>query len=584
MTNLYIPVFGLLISLLINIVFFSKKRLKSQETELYKVMLITSLIDSVILSLIIFFGYINFYTMTMIKFLNKIDFIMYLFWMSSLYLYIISLDKDTNLKKLKRITKTINVIILLLIIITPVVPHNSNGIMYVDGFSSNILYISIALYFILSIINVLKNIKNIFNPKYLPLFILLIIIICTLIIRKVNPTLIITSAVLSFINLIMYHTIENPDIKMLTEIENNRELIENNNEEKSNLLFKISQEVRLPIKEIEKLSSNMLNKKNKNDLINDAKIINIESKNLSLLVDNVLDISSMDINKIKLYKNKFDINLLLDEISLIVKNNISKNIDFKTSINNNLPLIYGDSIRLKQIICSILNYSIKNTKKGYIELDIDAIKNYDIARIIITIKDSGKHIEFNEINEILSYSTDGIINDKDLNMNLKEVNNLIRILNGTFLIKSKENEENVYRIIIDHEIEIKDNILTTYKDKKHILLIDDNYKELKEYSKILKSQNIKVTTSMYGTDCINRIRNKEKYDLIIIDDEMQPFNAIKTYEELMTIPNFKTKIIIMLGLNKEFIKEHYIKEYKFKDYILKRNYKEELKRIINKYL
>lgn len=584
MTNLYIPIFGLFISLLTNIVFFSKKRLKSKETEIYKTMLITSLIDSLILSLIIYLGYINFYTMSLIKLLNKIDFIMCLFWMLSFYLYIISLDKTNNFKAIKKISNILNVVALFLIIITPVLPHNNNGVMYVDGLSSNILYITITIYLILTIINVLKNIKNIFNTKYIPLYILLVIIIFTLIIRKLNPTLIITSAVISFINLIMYHTIENPDMKLLTELENNRTLIENNNEEKSNLLFKISQEVRLPIKEIERISTNMLNKKTKKDLINDAKNINIESKNLSLLLDNILDISSMDINKIKLYKNKFDIYKLYNEIVLIIKNNIKNNIEFKTNITNNLPLIYGDSIKLKQIICSILNYSIKSTKKGYIELDIDSITKYDIARLIITIKDTGKYLELNEINEIMSYSNEEIINDTCLFMNLKEVNNIIKILNGTFLIKSKEDEGNVYRIIIDHEIEFKNTIKNIIKDKRHVLLIDDNYEELKEYRKILQQQDIKVTTSMYGSDAINRIRNKEQFDLIIVDDELGPYNAINTYEELKKLPNFKTKVIIMLGLNKEFISEHYVNDYKFKDYLLKRKYKEELKRIIEKYL
>lgn len=584
MTNLYIPIFGLLISLLTNIVFFSKKRIKSKETEIYKIMLITSLVDSFILTIIIFLGYINFYTMTLIKILNKIDFLMYLFWMSSLYLYIISLDINNNFKKIRKITNILNIISSVLILFTSITPHNNNGTMYVVGLSSNILYITIAIYLILTIINIIKSKKSIFNTKYIPIYTLIIIIFVALIIRKVNPTLIITSAVLSFINLIMYFTIENPDMKLLTELENNRTLIESNNEEKSNLLFKISQEVRIPIKNIENVSSNMVNKKTKLDLIDDAKNINIEAKNLSLLVDNILDISNMDINKIKLYKNKFDINKVYNEIILITKNNLKNNIEFKTNIINNLPLLYGDSIKLKQIICSILNYSIKNTKKGYIELDIDAITNYDIARLIITIKDTGKFIELNEINEIMSYSSNEIINNNNLLMNLKEINNIVKILNGTFLIKSKKNEENIYRIIIDHEFEINKKLTNILKDKKQVLLIDDNYEELKEYCKILKQYNIKVTTSMYGSDSINRIRNNEHFDLIIIDDEMQPYNAIKTFEELNKIPNFKTKVIIMLGLNKEFISEHYINDYKFKDFILKRKYKDELKRIVDKYL
>ena len=93
----------------------------------------------------------------------------------------------------------------------------------------------------------------------------------------------------------------------------------------------------------------------------------------------------------------------------------------------------------------------------------------------------------------------------------------------------------------------------------------------------------------YGKNILNKIRNKIKYDLIIIDDEINPYNAVTIMEELNKEENFKTKVIIMIGINKEFIKEHYIKDYKFKDYkfkdyIIKRNYKTEIERIINKYL
>lgn len=89
---------------------------------------------------------------------------------------------------------------------------------------------------------------------------------------------------------------------------------------------------------------------------------------------------------------------------------------------------------------------------------------------------------------------------------------------------------------------------------------------------------------MYGKDILNKIRNNIKYDLIIIDDEMNLYNAVTIIEELNKEDGFNTNIVVMLGLNKEFIKEHYIRDYKFTDYLLKRNYKTEIKRIIDKYL
>lgn len=588
---IYFSIAGLINLIVLLIIFFTKRRKYLFENNIYVAMMLATIVG-IINEIIMVYCVPTLEIFPLIKEgVAKLFLIITELWIFLLSVY--TLIVSNNILKINE-TKTKKNIYLLLFIyivcvfITIILPINyaynntNDSWLYTYGPSTKVVFITAIIYISFCLFYIIKNklIKK--TKKFIPIYTYIVLSSFVSFLQQINPNILMISFVETIILLLMYHTIENPDMKLLEELENNRTLIENNNEEKSNLLFKLAQEVRIPIKEIESISANMLEKTN--DLINDAKNINIESKNLSFLVDNILDISSMDINKIKLYKNKFDIYKLYNEIILMTKNNIKNDIKFNSNIINNLPLIYGDSIKLKQIICSILNYSINNTKNGYIELDIDAITNYDMARIIMTIKDTGKCLELHEINEIISYSSEKITNDNNLTMNLKEVNNVIKLLNGTFLIKSRKNEENVYRIIIDHEIEVKNNLTNILKDKKQVLLIDDNYEELKEYTKILKQENIKVTTSMYGNDCINRIRNKEKYDLIIIDDEMQPYNAIKTYEELMNIPNFKTKVIIMLGLNKEFIKEHYINDYKFKDYILKRNYKKELKRIIDKYL
>lgn len=79
-------------------------------------------------------------------------------------------------------------------------------------------------------------------------------------------------------------------------------------------------------------------------------------------------------------------------------------------------------------------------------------------------------------------------------------------------------------------------------------------------------------------DLVKEINNK--YDLIFIDDEMKPHNAVEIMKE---IGKTKEKIIIMLNKDKESIKEHYLNDYPFTDYLLKDNYKEEIKRIKDKY-
>ena len=527
MPNLYIPIFSLIIITLVNIVFFSKKRIFSNETKFYKIMLISSLIDSLLLSIIVLLGYIGYYSMLEIKILNKIDFIMYLIWITVFLMYYLNVfNNNKNKKSISRIIICISSIFSLGIVILPVNPVNSNGVMFVTGLSVNILYSLVVIYILFMILILIFNIKNIFNKKNIPLFFFIILIILTLIIRNYNPSLLITSAILSLINLIMYFTIENPDMKMLEEIENNRNLIERGMEEKSNLLFKISQDVRIPINNIEQISNEMINKKKVSDLVNNAKIINSESKNVSFIVNNLLDISSMNINNIKLYKTKININTLLKEIDLMFNKK-----DFKYSILNTIPDIYGDNVRLKQIIASIINYEYEHNSNS-VFLELSGIIRYDMCRLSINIISDGDKLDLLEINNILDSETDINIDMNNLQLDLISIKTLINLLNGSFNIKS-DDKGNTYSIILDSEIVKKDNINITnnYINKKRVLLIDDDIEELKIYSKILKKYNIDITTSMFGNDVINRIDNKEEYDLIIIDDEMQPYNAVKTIEE-----------------------------------------------------
>ena len=218
-----------------------------------------------------------------------------------------------------------------------------------------------------------------------------------------------------------------------------------------------------------------------------------------------------------------------------------------------------------------------------------------MCRLLITIEDTGCGMELDSINDILSnddkIEKEEIEKVNDLDVDLKITKKIIKLLGGVLLIKSEVNKGSTFTIVLDQKIYKEENdndIFSSYinkmSNKKRILLVDDKYEELKNISKYIENKDIEVVTSMYGNDAIERIENKELYDLIIMDDEMKPLNAIETYRELKKISKFKIKTIIMIDKNKDFIKEHYIKDYKFKDYILKEDLKSEIDRIIDEYL
>lgn len=286
-----------------------------------------------------------------------------------------------------------------------------------------------------------------------------------------------------------------------------------------------------------------------------------------------------DIN-VKTIKNKYNIKLLLKEV--ISKNKElfeNKNISFRFNIDSNLPnSLYGDSINLKNVLNTILGNSYKYTDKGYVELSVNAIFKKDIVRLIIKVEDSGIGIKAEDL-------------EKCLNKNTKEQNSLygarktINIMGGNLLISSEYNKGTIATIILDQKIYTnnnKDNY-DNYVNNKKILIVDDNNSSIKLIGKILEKHNILYDSSNLGKDALDRIRKGDKYDLILLDNDMPYLSWNVIMKKLKNIKGFNVPVIILTkndGMNN-------IKEYKdvgITDYILKPIDKDYLMNKISKYL
>ena len=120
-------------------------------------------------------------------------------------------------------------------------------------------------------------------------------------------------------------------------------------------------------------------------------------------------------------------------------------------------------------------------------------------------------------------------------------------------------------------------------DKKKVLLIDDSPSSEKLFNKILSGTNIELTSVKLGKEGLERIRSKEKYDLILLDEELEPQNGHIIMRKLLEIRNFNTKVILLTKDNKYDYDDSYLQEG-FTDYIIKSSDKEEILNKINKYL
>lgn len=588
--NLILPIYSIFLLLLLQIVFYSKERINNSETKIYKYMMIISSINIFLNILGIYCGY-NFSELKFFTIINHFDLPLYFWWASLLLLYLISVYvKDKNKYSIiRKIILSLDICFTIISIFLPfeVIISKTEG--YAIGVCVNFVYSLCAIYILSSIIMAIIIIKKGMIKKAAPVIALLVLGSFAALIQKSFPNLIIIPSVIAFIELIMFFTIENPDVKILEEYNKNRELVEKNIEDRSNLLFKISEDIKFPIKQIKDLSYDIINDKTNSLTKDTAKNIYSLASGISNMVNDVLNISLIDKQNIEISDSSYNVYNLFNQIIYIIKNKINNDNEFKYSISNIIPeKLYGDSTKIKQIICSIVFNALSVPKNGNIDLDVTAIVKYDMCRLIITITNGKSEMSLTEIDDILGskneLSKDEFNKINDLDINLKSIKKIIDVLGGTLFIKSDKGVGTTFRIVLNQlikEDKVKNVIEATSKNlsnKKRVLIVDDDFKELDKISKELKNNNFEVETTMYGKDVLVRLENNQEYNLIFIDDEMKPINAVEIIKHIKNNNN----VIIMLDKDKEKIKENYINDYNFTDYLLKDNYKEEIKRIKEK--
>lgn len=594
MSNGYLTSCALIISLMITIILYTKKTINSIETRTFKKILIFNVLEALSTTLIVVVALTS-NSIPIFKILNRIDVNIIMWWCSFFLLYICHICKVKNIKRFNSIILVTNILFLILSLILDVNIIAQDGILDSSGPLTTLGFIGAVFYILLMLFVILRSLKNKPNiKKLIPFYFLIALLILVAFLRAVIPQINFISIMLTLVDLIMIFTIENPDVKMVDELIKNRKIIERTSEEKSIFLFKMSQELRGPIsnigREVQTYKNGNLNKTETDDVINN---IDGNNRKMNYLITDVLGINANDNMNIKILENTYNIYSLINEIEVRTRKLVKSEIDFNFDCASNIPKeLYGDSLKLKQVLISVIINSIENTSSGYIHVDIDSITKYDLCRLVISVKDSGSGIDLLTINEILDQDIE--ISDKEylkldeLDVDLKIAYKIIKLLNGTMYIKSEIGKGTEVIITLNQYIkeddEIKNNVLIeSYVQKRtnsmKVLIVNDDIKELKKIRTKLEEFGYETYTSLFGEDAINRIKNNEKYDLILIDDDMKLMSGISLLKELNKLGNESTKIIL-LERDKVSIGHHYIEDG-FDDYIDKTKLNDEIDKKIN---
>ena len=601
---MYFTISGLFCIVLLMILFFSKSRIDSKETKLYGFMLISSFFDIVLVlaELIITYYFLDDVNMYLVKGLNKIDFIHYIMWptLLSLYtIYVTYLDEE-KYNKAKKIFLTLDIIAILIEFMLPINIISTKEAMGVTGIGPTFVFLISSFYVIVNIIILIKNYKKIKNKKNLPFLFFLIFIIIAMLLRAYNPTLIVIPAIIVYINMIMYFTIENPDVKLIEEINIAKESAIKASNAKTEFLSNMSHEIRTPLNAIVGFSEALQSDERiPVEAREDIKDIVMASDSLLEIVNGILDISKIEADKLEIVNTTYSPKKVFDELVVLTRGRLGfeKQIEFKTSFSSDIPAtLYGDYARVKQIVLNLLTNAVKYTNEGYISFTVECVNiNKDLCRLIISVEDSGIGIKKDKIDKLFTkferLDEERNITIEGTGLGLAITKKLVELMHGKMVVQSIYGKGSKFTVSLDQKIvatkekeEIKEKTVVkgNYKGKR-VLVVDDNKLNLKVAERLLREYNLFVDEVASGFDAIDRINMGVPYNLILMDDMMPKMSGCETLKELKKNKDFHTKTVALTANAISGMREKYL-SVGFDDYLAKPIKKEELEVILDKYL
>lgn len=380
------------------------------------------------------------------------------------------------------------------------------------------------------------------------------------------------------------------------------------NQAKRDFLANMSHEIRTPLNVVLGMNEMICRESTESAVQKYAHKIEASGNILLSLINDVLDFSKIEAGNMQLVPVKYQLSSVISDIVLLVTERMrGKDLKLELKIDSKLPCaLYGDEVRIKQIMLNLLNNAVKYTEKGKIIFTVAGERGQDGKFLMyVSVRDTGIGIRAEDIDK-LTRAFQRVDEQRNSNvegtgLGLSITKTFLNMMGSTLEVQSEYGKGSDFFFRVEQEImderpigkinpyelhsEAAAAAVTFTAPEAEILVVDDNRMNLDVFRALLKKTRVRVMTATSGKECLRQVQ-KQEFDIIFLDHMMPGMDGVETLKQLKALKDNLSKDTPVIALTANAVagaKEEYIAQG-FADYLSKPVQGSTLEKMVRAYL